>query len=284
LDTFFANNSEVWSLLFHLRRCIPLSTLSSASSFHSYESILDSFLSLVERVGLLLEPPPPPPVKSEEEIEAEALAEAAALKRAATKEKKRRAAAIAAGLDPDEEPEPPSASKKKKKLLSGSALPDPPVHEPSALSFGLNTLDVLHELFDSFRVRLTGFKKTAELDWNSEAKVADLVKCCELWYKIQAFLFRYGSWSGLIPAEGAHGGEPKRMSSEEIKPFFLKETGDPHALWFQKQLVSAVKKTKDLLADNSELANKLQQHSEYWIKQYPVEKKAESNKKKVSAH
>lgn len=243
--------------------------------------------------------------------------------------KKLRTAALAAGVDVDDAEEmarfveeradsaassslSPS-SKKKKKLLSGQSLPEPPVHPASQLDFGLRTLDVLHELFDVIRIRLTGFKKPigVELDWSSETKLGDLLACCEVWYKWQAFLVRYGSRSGL-PACGTDAavddasvapstpssassasvvlpssvvvGPPSngRMSCAELRPLFLKESsGDPNAVWLQRQLAGVVKKAKETLAadDQRELATKLQQHAEYWIRQYPVQKEATKEKK-----
>jgi hypothetical protein len=339
LDALFENDSDGWKRLFQLRKCIPLATISSTQGWNAYVGILDNYITFVERVGLHLEPLPPPPVKTVEELEAEAQAEAQAAKKAAIKLKKLKVQAKKEGVDPDDEEEfaryveeqaaekaeaaassSSLGSKKKKRLLSGSSLPDPPVHLASKLDFGLNTLEVLHELFEVIRIRLSGFKKPTgvDLDWTNESKLADLVACCELWYKWQPLLFRYGSKSGLPPASAvsatpatpatpaetpATPSTPSsllssvalaapaapangRMGVDEIRPFFLKEAGDANAVWLQKQLVSCVKKSKETLGENRELASKLQQHADYWIKLYPVqketakEKKASSNKKR----
>ena len=40
----------------------------------------------------------------------------------------------------------------------------------------------------------------------------------------------------------------------------------------------------DLLAENKELSVKLQQHAEFWIKLYPVEKKELKKDSKKAAH
>ena len=327
LDALFENGSDGWKRLFQLRKCIPLATISSTQGWNAYVGILDNFIAFVERVGLHLEPLPPPPVKTVEELEAEAQAEAQAAKKAAIKLKKLKVQAKKDGVDPEDEEEfaryveekaaekaeatasSSSGSKKKKKLLSGSSLAEPAIHLPSKLDFGLNTLEIMHELFEVIRIRLSGFKKPTgvDLDWTNESKLADLVACCELWYKWQPFLFRYGSKSGLpaasssapaseAPATPATPSTPSapaavpaatappngRMGVDELRPFFLREGGDANAVWLQKQLVSCVKKSKDTLVENRELSNKLSQHADYWIKLYPVQKETVKEKKASS--
>jgi len=273
LPLLFARRSSAWSALWELRRCAPPSQLASNLGWSLYTGVIESFMTLAERAALLLEPVPPPPVKSPEEIEAERVAAELAEKRAA---KKRRAAAAAAAAAGDDEP--PSGSKKKKKSLSTlEPLAEPPVLPPSSLSFGLSALPVLRELLEAIHVRVGGHKRTvaaaavaAEIDWSqaSESKLQELVSACELLWRCQHFLFRYGD------------GPDSRSSADQLRvPLFAREGGDVHALWLQKCMSVVVKKSRDSLADNRELLSRLQQHADYFAKTYPTEAKPKKSNK-----
>lgn len=275
LPLLFARRSAAWAALWELRRCAPPSQLASPLCWSLYTSTMESFMALAERAALLLEPVPPPPVKSAEELEAERVAAELAEKRAA---KKRRAAAAAAAAAGDDEPPTGSSKKKKKSLSTLAPLPEPPVLPPSSLSFGLSALPVLRELLESIHVRVGGYKRTgaaataavADTDWSqaSEAKLQELVSACELLWRAQHFLFRYAD------------GPDSRCSPDSVRvPLFAREGGDVHALWLQKSMGSVVKKSRDTLADNRDLAARLQQHADYFARLYPTEAKPKKSNK-----
>jgi hypothetical protein len=160
------------------------------------------------------------------------------------------------------------------------------------LFFGLNTLDVLRELLRVLHTRLAGAGRRAtvqELDWAtaSEQKLQELIQALELLWKVSWFLWRYGGAEGDAPAAAASSSasadasgalaasDNGRVGVEGVRlALYGRESGDPHALWLQKSLVSLVKKQKEQLQyANPELLQKLQQHADYFAAKFPTEAK-----------
>jgi hypothetical protein len=288
IPALFANESAGWKSLWDLRLCVPFAQLASNSGWTLYATLLEHFFALGERAALILEPIPPPPVKSPEELEAERLAAEAAEKRAAKKKKLAAKAAAAAAADGDDSAPntsrsgSASSSKKKKKSIGSISLPEPAANflPPSKLYYGINSMEVFKELLKALHARLAGGlagrrATVSEIDWSnaSENKLYELSTSLDLLWRAVWFSFRYGD---AISGELDH-----RIGAEHCRvALFGRENGDPHALWLQKVLVSIVKKTKDILTHaNPELLAKLQQHADYFAKQFPTEAKPKKSNK-----